>query len=303
MIPVADVRSPSPDRTHSRRTRGRLIAIALAAGSLAPRAVADEPRAKVAAAPPAEAVGGRRALDITPGARHGDPDPSAGARMLLADCKARYASVQDYTCTFYKRERIDGKLSASNVMTMKARTAPQSVYFKFISPNAGREAIWVAGKNKGKIVAHEAGLTKVIAGTLHLDPKGSMAMDENRHPITEAGIGFMIDKVLARWQADLSHPGTQVVIHPNARVGNHPCTMVEEIHPKRDDSLLFVKVRIYLDHQLGLPIRYEGFGWPDRPGHEPELVEEYTFMDLRINTGLKDRDFDPANNHYSFGRF
>lgn len=308
MVSVAIATLLSPDRSRARRGRGRLLAAftlvsALGAGPFAAPAGADEPRARVAAVPPAEVVGGRRTSDVSPAVKGSEADPAARARRLLADCKGRYASVQDYACTFYKRERIDGKLSESNAMTMKARTRPQSVYFKFLSPNAGREVIYVAGKNKGKIVAHEAGISKVIAGTLHLDPKGGMAMEENRHPITEAGIGFMIDKVLARWEADLSHPGTRVVIHPQARVGDHTCTMVEEIHPKKDASLLFLKVRIYIDHELGLPIRYEGYGWPNRPGQEPELVEEYTFMNLRTNIGLKDRDFDPANGQYSFGRF
>ena len=278
------------------------LASALASAPVASRAGADEPRAKVASTP-AESVGARRPLDPASSARGGESDPASRARALLADCKARFAPIQDYTCTFYKRERMDGKLSVANVMTMKARTRPQSVYFKFVAPNAGREVIYVAGKNKNKIVAHEAGLTKVLAGTLHLDPTGDMAMGENRHPITEAGIGFMIDKVATRWKVDLARPGTQVVIHPQARVGDRPCTMVEEIHPRHVPDLLFSKVRIYLDHDLGLPIRYEGYGWPDRPGTEGELVEEYTFMNLRVNVGLKDRDFDPGNSLYSYGRF
>ena len=32
-------------------------------------------------------------------------------------------------------------------------------------------------------------------------------------------------------------------------------------------------------------------------------MEEYTYMNLRVNVGLKDRDFDPGNKQYSYGRF
>jgi len=39
------------------------------------------------------------------------------------------------------------------------------------------------------------------------------------------------------------------------------------------------------------------------PGAAPELVEEYTYLDLRTDVGLTDRDFDPRNAAYSFGRF
>ena len=53
-----------------------------------------------------------------------DSDPIARARQVIADCKAKYATVQDYTCTFFKRERFDGKLYTPHIITMKARTSP-----------------------------------------------------------------------------------------------------------------------------------------------------------------------------------
>ena len=188
-------------------------------------------------------------------------------------------------------------------MNMKARTKPSSLYFKFLRPNAGREAIFVHGENNNKIIAHDVGLGRVIAGTMHLDPKGGMAMEENRHPVTEAGLGSMIDTVKERWDVEL-HPGESVVLfHPQAKVGDRPCLMVESIHPGRGPEFLFHKVKLYVDRELGLPIRFEAYDWPKHPGAEPELMEEYTFMNLRVNVGLKDRDFDPKNAQYSYGRF
>jgi outer membrane lipoprotein-sorting protein len=232
-----------------------------------------------------------------------EADPIARARQVVADCKARYETVEDYTCTFFKRERIDGSLYTPHVMTVKARTKPTSLYFKFLQPYAGREAIYVQGQNHGKIVAHDVGLARVVAGTMHLDPKGDMAMEENRHPVTEAGLGAMIDTVKARWDSEL-HPGESIVLfHPNARVSERPCLMVETIHPKPGPGFLFHKVKFYVDKELGLPVRFEAYDWPKSTGVEPELMEEYTYTNLRLNVGLKDRDFDPANKQYSYGRF
>src|SRR5438132_11757991 len=54
---------------------------------------------------------------------------------LLADARQAYAGIQDYSCMMVKRERIDGKLQPDNVITMKARTEPFSVYFKWHEPN------------------------------------------------------------------------------------------------------------------------------------------------------------------------
>ena len=58
--------------------------------------------------------------------------------------------------------------------------------------------------------------------------------------------------------------------------------------------------RIYLDDQLNLPIRYEAYDWPDQPGDKPVLLEEYTYVNLKINQGLTDADFDVHNPQYGF---
>ena len=221
---------------------------------------------------------------------------------MMADCRARFAEVRDYTCTFYKRERLDGVLSATHTMAFKARSSPLSFYIKCASPRAGREAIWIRGRNNGKVVAHDAGLVKVLAGTMYLDPKGGVAMEDNRHPITEAGLGNLIETVCHRWDVELKPGATQVEFHPGMKVGDRECTMIETTHPRHDPGFVFHRVRLYIDDQLGLPIRLEGYDWP-KAGAPAELVEEYTYSHLKINPGLTDRDFDPANPSYAYGRF
>ena len=99
-------------------------------GGISPAVAQDTPRAKVAVAP-AESNNGVKVLDTTAAGRAPvapsvglavEADPIARARRVIADCKAKYDSVQDYTCTFFKQERVDGKLYTPHVMTMKART-------------------------------------------------------------------------------------------------------------------------------------------------------------------------------------
>jgi hypothetical protein len=232
------------------------------------------------------------------------PDLIAEAKALIAGCKRQYQSLNDYTCTFFKRERLaDGRMTGQHVMRMKARTHPSSVYFKFLKPNAGREAIYVAGRNGGKALVHDVGIGKLLAGTLKLDPRSTMAMEDCRHPITDAGLGHMIDEIADRWEIEMTPGETQVVIHHNAKVGDRTCTMIESIHPDYHPDYMFHMVKVYIDQELNLPIRFEAYEWPPHKGAEPVLVEEYTYMDLKTNQGLTDRDFNPNNPAYSFGRF
>ena len=74
---------------------------------------------------------------------------------------------------------------------MKVRHEPFSVYMHFDEPHAGREVIFVEGRNNNNLLVHEAGFASLI-GTLELEPTGSQAMAENRYPITKAGIQKMI---------------------------------------------------------------------------------------------------------------
>ncbi len=226
------------------------------------------------------------------------------AKRLIRDCQTRFAEVQDYSCTFSKRELLEcGQQTPWHVLTMKSRVAPKSFYFKYQSPKAGREAIYVAGENRGKALVHDVGLGRLLTGTLHLDPKGSMAMEDCRHPITEAGMGHMIDTVVERWEAELRPGETLVTIDPEARVNGRPCTRIESTHTVDQPAFRFQTVRITIDHELGLPTRFEAFDWPKTPGGPSPLVEEYAFDDVRLNVGLTQRDFDPSNRRYSFGRF
>ncbi len=229
--------------------------------------------------------------------------PIDRAIRLIAECRARYQSVDDYTCTFYKRERIEGRHTPQYIMSMKVRTKPQSVYFRFQRPAQGREAIFIAGRNGGKILAHDVGITKFLAGTLELEPTSSRAMEDCRHPITEAGIGPLIETLTKRWSVELNPRESKIAIHDDIVIGTNRCKMIESIHTEHRPQFLHHKVCVYIDQEVGLPIRFEAYDWPKNAKAEPELLEEYTYMQLKINVGLSDIDFDVSNTAYSFGRF
>ncbi len=232
-----------------------------------------------------------------------DETPVARALRVIKACQTQFTTVADYTCTFYKRERIEGRMTPLYVMSMKARSNPRSIYFRFVAPCKGREAIFVDGQNGGKILAHEVGFTKLLAGTLELEPSSAMAMEDNRHPITDAGIGALIDTVARRWVAELSAEESVVVFDDEMTIGPRRCSLVEAVHPRRKPDFQFHKVRLFIDSELKLPIRFEGYDWPSTTGACADLLEEYTYVDLKVNVGLGDIDFDACNRAYAFGRF
>ena len=81
--------------------------------------------------------------------------PIARALASIEECQLRFRDIRDYTCTFSKRERINGQLTPLQVITMKAKTQPRSIYLKFRQPSPGGEAIYIVGSHDGKVLVHD----------------------------------------------------------------------------------------------------------------------------------------------------
>jgi hypothetical protein len=218
-------------------------------------------------------------------------------------------NVKDYTATLIKRERIDGELKEEEFLFVKIReqkksgetiTTPQSVYLKFLAPNsvAGREVIYVHGRNDNRLIAHGNGFTSLI--TLNLKPDEKFAMAGNRYPLTEIGIETLALRMLEKGRRDRNFGECNVQIHRQALIDDRACTRIEIIHPVKRDHFEFHMAEIFIDDQYNVPVRYASYSWPSSPGGEPILEEEYTYRDLKLNVGLTDADFDKDNPEYHY---
>ena len=248
----------------------------------------------------------QRSLDTSPASRPASApaaSPLDQPLQLAYKARDRYRTIQDYTCVLVRQERIEGELQPMEFIQMKARNRPFSVYFNWLKPYEGREAIYVDGQNKGKLMVHSTGVEKVVGGTVALEPRGDMAMENSRHDITEAGIGKLIDQLVKRWEAEKTLGQTQVVMKENATVDTRTCWCVKTTHPHDPRRYLYYRTRVFFDKENGLPIRFEGYDWPRR-GSAPDgdLVEQYTYRDLKFNVPLTAADFSTDNPKYNFGR-
>jgi len=215
------------------------------------------------------------------------------------------AAIKDYTAIMQKQENIKGEVQGAQVLEVKVRHQPFSVYTKFRFPAElnGQQAIYVKGKNNDKLLAHGVGLQKKL-GTLTLDPEGTIAMMNQKYPITEMGILNLVDKLLEVGRKDSKFGECDVTYTEGVKIGSNAsareCTMIQVVHPIPRQNFVFHVARIYVDKELDLPIRYESYDWPRKEGETPKLLEAYTYLNLQLNVGLTDMDFDPANPAYAF---
>ncbi|HEX6984445.1 MAG TPA: DUF1571 domain-containing protein, partial [Planctomycetaceae bacterium] len=127
--------------------------------------------------------------------------PLKAAITLAEQARDAAKELTDYRAVFSKREMVRGQMYASQ-MQMKFRSEPFSVYLRFVNPeHAGREVLYVEGRNNNQMLAHETGI-KALVGTVSLDPNGEMALAEARYPITRIGMENLATGVLKQWERE-----------------------------------------------------------------------------------------------------
>ena len=207
-------------------------------------------------------------------------------------------NLKDYSATLVRRERVHGALTGYEYVFVKIRHAPFSVYVLFQSPASvkGQEVVYVAGQNQGNMLAHKPRM----AVALSVPPAGMIAMTGRNYPLTEIGVVNLVRRLAEVGEHDLKYGECEVKYYTTAKVDDRPCTVIQVVHPVPRDTFTFHLARIFVDDELKVPTRYEAYDWPREPGGEPRLIEEYTYLNLKLNNGFTDEDFSTANPEYRF---
>jgi hypothetical protein len=211
----------------------------------------------------------------------------------LAEAQDAYTRVNDYVSTIVVQERIENELRPREVGTLKFRK-PFCVYIKWYEgPQAGTQALYVNGQNDGKVLARQGGLLGLV--TFRLQPTSKLALSDNRHPITEAGIGFILDLIESNRKRAVAN-GCARVRRLEDRANFQPRGPRYELLVEADEKSGYYcrRALVTFDPQTRLIVAAQVFDWDNK------LVEDYRYLNLRLNIGLTDRDFDPKNPQYNF---
>jgi hypothetical protein len=206
--------------------------------------------------------------------------------------------LEDYSAVLIKRDRVRGKLGGYEQMFLKIRHNPLSIYACFQSPISikGQEVIYIAGQNQGNMWAHQPHMPITVS----IRPDGLVAMNEQRYPLTEIGLVNLVRRLVEVGQQDVNYGECEVKYFSNVKVNDRSCTAIQVTHPVQRDMFRFHLARIFVDDELTLPVRYEAYSWPSEQGGSPELLEEYTYLNIKVNNGFKDIDFSIDNPEYHF---
>lgn len=231
------------------------------------------------------------------------PDTAAAAvgeeadelRKIFQAAEDSYSNVDDYSCVFYKRQRLGGRLQDRQKIILKFRE-PMDVYMKWLKgPHEGQEVLYSPSLHGEKGLARAGGRLGRWAPVIRIDRDGYWVMRDNIHPLDHVGIGYYLDTFMENSRRARETEAGSIIDRGEGEVGGRPARVIEcLLPPEKEKGFYCYRCVVWFDRENHLPIRMEMYDWDER------LVEEYEYRDLAINTGLTDRDFDRDNPSYNF---
>jgi hypothetical protein len=221
--------------------------------------------------------------------------PLAPAIEFATIAADRLKNVSDYQCLFVRREHLGGRLQQAESVELKVRLQPLAISARCLGPEQprGREVVYLSGGDRTKASVYGAGVRGRLVRAEAVSIDDPRLLGKSRHRLLEYGVHRLADDLITQYRHDADYGECRVRLVRDVRVDGRACVCVEVHHPAVRRNFLFNVTRAYFDEQLQLPIRWEAYTWPSKPGTQSVLLEEYTYEKLTINNGLTDADFDP----------
>jgi hypothetical protein len=224
----------------------------------------------------------------------------SAVRAIHRLASERFAGTPAYLCRFQRREQVDGKQRPEELILFKYRLEPGSIYMRWLGNEAkNRELVCVAGQN-GAMVHVLPGINDSIippgnGRQIVTRPDSSKGLGSERYPVSETGIGAMIDrfgKVVEAVGRKSQNVGSLKYLGAVKRPEfEAPLDAVMQvILPGTDQELLKGGQRFwYFDKSLRFPVLVIA---QDTQGQE---VEYYCFDRFLFPGRLEDEEFNPSN--------
>jgi hypothetical protein len=227
-------------------------------------------------------------------------EPSASdnpLRALERKAAANWATIDSYACRIRRREVVGGQPKPEELILAKFRKEPFSVSMQWIGPEAkGREVVYVHGQHGNLIhtLTASGDIFLVPGGTrFKVAPDSVLVKNKSRYPITEAGIGALIERFAQLVEAqERGDPRASAIKYlgqiKRKEFESHVEAALQTILPGWEAQLPKGGQRLwFFDAEHGLPVLIVT---QDEAGHE---VEYYCHDRFEFPSRFGDGEFDP----------
>jgi hypothetical protein len=222
-----------------------------------------------------------------------EPLPAKDPVDFLKKCLERYQEekISGYTSQLHKQERIQGRLQPSEEIEVYFREHPYSVLMHWLKgQKLADSALYVEGKNDGKLLVHPSGLAGRLVQVVSRDPEGEDARRSGRYSLKEFGLRKATERSYHDWK-EAQDQGTLHADYLGVRqvyeAGDRPCYTLHRTSTKPDDQGV-TDVTLYIDKdnwlQIGSVLK----------GPDGKIIGEYMFRDVRLNPPFKPGQFESS---------
>jgi|SRR5947209_8612346 len=212
--------------------------------------------------------------------------------LFLEVCADRFdRQVKGYTCTFVKKERIDGKLFPPGkhdyeVIKVACREEPFSVFFEWkLHRRLAARALYVEGENDDKILARPF-VTFMPVRMVAVDDAD--AKKSGRYPMSQFGMGLAIKRSVASMQRAQARGTLHLRYEGQFKVeeaGDRVCYKFVRTPYEPVEEDVLNELTLYIDRDTWLQV---GSVLRDSEGN---LLAEYFFRDIAVNPTFSEAQF------------
>jgi len=194
--------------------------------------------------------------------------------------------VRDYSGTFYKQERINGKLKKTEQISIMFREKPFSIFMHW-QKNAARidKMLYVEGQNDNKMVVHPTGFFSWFK-SVKKDPTGKDAKKASLRSCDKFGFHRSMDSLLDIYKTANNKGDLKFKYLGRTKIDNRPCIAIERILPK-NKGYPNARMVIEIDLEYLLPVSIASYNWDN------QLLAKYIFHNLKFNNGFTNAKFTP----------
>lgn len=217
---------------------------------------------------------------------------------LLKEGLSKYDKlpVKDYTCVFVKQEKLGGSLGKEQDVKVKFLGTPFSVAMVWTkNPPLGDALLFVEGEYKDKkgrsqmVVRPKSSLRWLVGKSVLRLPDGPDARRNSLRPVTKFGFQNALENLLEVYKKAIAAGDCKMQYDGATEVGGRKCIVLTRILPA-GKGYPTKTTEICLDTETLLPLRIVGYDWDN------SLLCNYEYHNVKLNPGLKAKDFTPKAN-------
>ena len=211
--------------------------------------------------------------------------------------------IRNYSCILYKWDRTNKLIREMDVMEIKLREEPYSIYAYTLYPlkNRGREWLFWEGHYRNELLIYGG---PKLPKTLSFPLDSSSIQKYSERPIQQMGFRRLLEELVELSNDESIFRDSIIRSYDNGRVGDRDCLVLQVtfLTPQTVGEENFYQIQIYVDKKLLLPIQLIIYDRP-QPGKEPEIRESYQYVIMEMNPGFTDADFCHLNPEYGFSTY